>query len=131
MELHTIGIDLGKTVFHLVQLVLVAVFQPFEEPITERRLRSKPRIRLGVRRTPARHDIRIAIVTRDLDKAIEPLPRNVGDCEIDRVVSFSNVKGSPVHCDSFNCRRNEKIRISVAVSVGIGGQVVRVEKSPI
>src|SRR6202041_2927585 len=106
------------------------MFQPFKESIPEGSLHREPRIRLGIRRAPACHDIRIPIVTRHLDEAIEVFPWDVGRCEIDRVVSLPNIEGSSVHCDGFNRRRNEKIRISIAVSVRISGQVVWIEKVP-
>ena len=36
----------------------------------------------------------------------------------------------PVHRDGFNRRRNEEIWIGVAVSVGVGGEVIWIEKIP-
>ena len=123
-QLMTAQIELAKS----VQLVLLAMFQAIEESVAERDLAGNPRVGLRIAGTPAADQVRIAIVSRELEKAIEALPGNVGGSEIDRVVSLANIECAAVHRDAFDRQRNQDIRIGVTVAVSVGGQIVGIQK---
>src|SRR5271165_1228328 len=113
----TAEINLTKS----VQLVLLAVFQTIEEAIAKGDLTGNPGVGLSVAGAPATDEISIAVVSRELEKAVETLPGDVRGGEIDRVVSLANVERTAVDRDAIDGQRNQSVRIGVAIAVSVGG----------
>src|SRR5271167_4431203 len=110
-----------------IQLVLLAMLKPFEEAVAERDLGRKPGVGLGVPGIPSSHEIGVAIVAGDLHEAGSSPSWNIGSCQIDGVVAFTNIEGAAVDGDSLNDRGYQEIGIGVAISVSVSREVVGVE----
>src|SRR5271166_135267 len=110
-----------------VQLVLLAMLQALQEAVAERYFGRDPGIGLRVAGIPAGHEVGIAIVSGELQKGGSALSRHIRGREIDGVVALAHVEGAAIDGDGFNDGRNQEVGISVAVAVGVGGKIVRVE----
>src|SRR5271169_6469988 len=106
-----------------VQLVLLAVFQSIEKAVAKGDLGGDPRIGLGIAGAPATDQVGIAVISRELEKAVEALPGDVRSGEIDGVVALAHVERTAVDGDAVDGQRDESVGIGVAVAVRVGGQV--------
>src|SRR5215472_10726126 len=119
----------AKVIFaKAVELVLLAMLEAVEEAVAKGELSGDPSIRFGIGRTPAYHDVGIAVVARELQKVAEARAWSVSRCNVDRVVAFADVEGGTVHIDRLDGQRNKDVRVGVAIPVSIGGKVIRIEK---
>ena len=82
----------------------------------------------GIARAPSGDEIDVAIVKGELREGVEAAARDVGRGEVDGVIPFPHVERAAIDGDGFDDRRDEEIGIGVAVAVGVGGEIVGIEK---
>src|SRR5580698_482946 len=99
-----------------IEFVLLPVFQPNQEPISVRARERHPRIRRGAK---SRDDINVPVISGHGDEWIEARPKSVGCCQIDRMISFANVKRSAVDLDTLEDSRDKYVGIGIAIAMGI------------
>ena len=89
---------------------------------------ANPRIDLGIDGSPSGQQIAVAIVPRELDKAGQSLPGQVGGSDIDGVVALTDAKGRTIHPKVFNRGGNKDIRVSIPIAVSVSWQIIGIEK---
>src|SRR6516162_5902439 len=108
-----------------VELVLLAAFGRLEKPIAVSRFKGDPCASRRVSRTPANRDIDIVGIAGYVDEGLQPGPESVRHAQIHRMIPFANAKRPAVRLDALDSRRDDHIRICVAVSVCIRTKVIR------
>src|SRR6516225_906828 len=99
-----------------VNFVLLAMLEPIKKSVAEGKLTGNPGVGVGIRRSPASHDVGIAIVAGKLKEAVESRPRSVSRRYIDGIVPFPYVEGRAVHANRLDGQRNQHVWIGVAVA---------------
>ena len=105
-----------------IELELLAMLQPVEEPVAIRALHRSPRI---LRRAHARRRRQVARVARHREERRQMRAQSVDRSQVQRMIALAHVEGAAIHLHAFNCAGDENVRVGVAVAVRIRRQIIR------